>query len=145
MRPLKTKFWGNVYEGSLNTIFFVKLNFIVSLLIYESLRKKWRVQCCPIVKCKLWLSSWMWKVLLGQTEICRRLSNVYGAGNVMSLRHIYKCINHFNPGQSDMHDEQQTGRSWDLINDEMIACVRTLLAIVGSQFQTFAERWQSAT
>ncbi len=32
-----------------------------------------------------------------------------------------------------MYDEQQTGRPWDSINDETIACVRTLL-LEDSQF-----------
>ncbi len=31
-------------------------------------------------------------------EIHYRLSNVYGAGNVMSLYHIYKWIERFNTG-----------------------------------------------
>ncbi len=43
------------------------------------------------------------------SEIHHRLSNLYGADNVMSLRHIYKRIECFNVGQSDTHDEQQTG------------------------------------
>ncbi len=46
----------------------------------------------------------------------------------MSLRHIYKWIGRLNGKQSDMYDEQQTGHLWDLINDETIACMRTLLA-----------------
>ncbi len=44
---------GNVYEGSLNTVFFFKLNLITSFSIYESLCKKWGVQRHLIVKCKL--------------------------------------------------------------------------------------------
>ncbi len=43
------------------------------------------------------------------SEIHRRLSNIYGAGNVISLRHIYKWIEHFNTEQSDKHNKQQTG------------------------------------
>ncbi len=62
MQPLNMKLKGNVYEGSLNTIFLAKLNLVTSSLIYESLCKKWRVQHRPIVKCELWLSFWMWKV-----------------------------------------------------------------------------------
>ncbi len=61
-------------------------------------------------------------------EIHRRLSNVYGAGNEMSLHHVYKWIECFNAGWSDTHDEQQTGRMRDSINDETIACLRILLA-----------------
>ncbi len=41
------KLRGNIYEESLNTIFFAKLN-LTSFSIYESLRKKWRIQCRPI-------------------------------------------------------------------------------------------------
>ncbi len=36
-------------------------------------------------------------------KIHRRLSNVHVAGNVTSLRHIYKWIKCFNTGWSDTH------------------------------------------
>ncbi len=39
------------------------------------------------------------------SEIQHRLSNVHGAGDVMSLHHIYKWIEHFNAGQNDTHAE----------------------------------------
>ncbi len=45
------------------------------------------------------------------SEIYCRLSNVYGAGNVMFLHQVYGCIEHFNVGQSDTHDEQRTDHS----------------------------------
>ncbi len=41
-----------------------------------------------------------------ELEIHRRLSKVYDAGIAMSLRHIYKWIEHFNTGWSETHDEQ---------------------------------------
>ncbi len=53
MLPLNMKLKVNVYEGFLNPIFFAELNLIKSFLIYESLRKKWRVQRHVIVKCEL--------------------------------------------------------------------------------------------
>ncbi len=56
MQTLNLKLRGNVYEWSLNTIFFAELNLIASFSIYESLCKKWRVQRRLIVKCELWLS-----------------------------------------------------------------------------------------
>ncbi len=37
------------------------------------------------------------------SEIHRRLNNVYGTGNVMSLRHLYKWIKRFNAGRNDTH------------------------------------------
>ncbi len=43
MRPLNIKLRGNVYEGSLNTIFFAEPSLIMSFSIYESFRKKWRI------------------------------------------------------------------------------------------------------
>ncbi len=63
----------------------------------------------------------------------------------MSLRHIYKGIKHFNVGWSDAHDKQQTGSPRDSINDETIARVWALYSqkIVGSQFQTFTQRWKA--
>ncbi len=39
-------------------------------------------------------------------EMHRRLSNVYSAGNVMSLRYIQKWIKCFNTRWSDAHDKQ---------------------------------------
>ncbi len=62
-----------------------------------------------------------------KSEIHRRLSYVYDAGNVTFLHHAYKWIEHFNTGWSDMHNEKWIGHLWDSINDETIACVRTLL------------------
>ncbi len=64
------------------------------------------------------------------SEIRCRLNNVCSVCYVISLCHIYKWIEHFNIRQSDTHDEQQTGCLRDLINDETIACVRTLLVEV---------------
>ncbi len=48
MPSLNMKLRGNVYEGSLNSIFFAELNLIMSFSIYESLCKEWRVRCHPI-------------------------------------------------------------------------------------------------
>ncbi len=81
------------------------------------------------------------------SENHRRLSNVNGAGNVMSLCHIYKWIEHFNAEWSDTHDEQQTGHLRDSINTmkRLLVCALYSLKIIGSQFQTFTERWQSVT
>ncbi len=61
-------------------------------------------------------------------KIHRRLSNIHGAGNVVSPGHIYKWIECFNAGWSHKHNEHWTGCPWDSINDETIACVHTLLA-----------------
>ncbi len=65
------------------------------------------------------------------SEIHRRLNNIYSAVNVMSLRHVHKWIKCLNAERSEthdnIHDERQTGRLPDSINDETIACVSTLL------------------
>ncbi len=76
----------NVRERSLNAIFFAELNLITSFSIYESLRKKWRVQCYQIVKRVI---KFLNAEGITGSEIHHRLSNV-GACNVISLRHIYK-------------------------------------------------------
>ncbi len=57
--PLNMKRRRNVYEGSLNTIFFAKLNLIMSFSIFKSLRKNgefsavrlWSVSCDYVFEC----------------------------------------------------------------------------------------------
>ncbi len=56
------------------------------------------------------------------SENHRRLSNVRGAGNVVSLSHVYKWIECSNTGWSDIYDKQQTGHLRDSISDETITC-----------------------
>ncbi len=76
MRPLNIKLRGNVYEGSLNTIFFAELNLITSFLIYESWCKK--IESSVPSDCE-------WRAVIKflnaergtGSEIHRRLSNVY--------------------------------------------------------------------
>ncbi len=51
------------------------------------------------------------------SEICHRLSNVYDAGNVMTLCYIYKSTEHFNTRRSNLHDERRTSHPRGLIND----------------------------
>ncbi len=60
-------------------------------------------------------------------EIHRRLSNIHGAGNVMSLLHVYKWTEHLNIRWSNTPDKQQTTFPRDSMNNKTIACVRTLL------------------
>ncbi len=62
MQPLNMKLRGNVYEGSPNKIFFTELNSIMSYSIYESLRKKWRVQRHPIELTQSLLNQMKWDV-----------------------------------------------------------------------------------
>ncbi len=62
MRPLNMKLRENVHEESLNTIFFTELNLITSFSIYESLRKKWRVQRRLIKLTQRLLNELKWNV-----------------------------------------------------------------------------------
>ncbi len=137
---------GNVYEGSLNTIFFTKLNLITSFSIFESLCKKCRVQRCLIVKVRAVIKFLNAEGVTG-LEIHRRLSNVYAVGHVMSLHHIYKWIEYFKDGQSDTYDKQQTGCLRDSIN-ETITRVCTLLVedhqfTISNIHREMAEPWLS--
>ncbi len=73
-------------------------------------------------------------------EIHHRLSNVYGADNVMSLRYICKGIERFNAVWSNTNDEQRTGCLRNSINNEiLLVCALYSGQIGGSQFQTFTE------
>ncbi len=56
------KLRGNVYEGSLNTIFFTELN-LTSSSIYESLCKKGRIQCHLIKLTQSLLNQLKWDIL----------------------------------------------------------------------------------
>ncbi len=141
MRLLNMKLRENVYEGSLSTILFAEPHLITSSSIYECLQKK--MESSVPYDCEVRVVIKFLNASVTGSEIHRRLSNVYGVGNVMFLLYAYKWIVCFNTGWSDTHNEQQTGHEQDSINDETIACAYTPLA-VDSQFQTFTERWRSA-
>ncbi len=58
--------------------------------------KKWRVQRHQIVKCELWLSSWMWKVLLDRRLGTIRLSPYPRLIRVLDDRHYQQItVNEF--------------------------------------------------
>lgn len=76
------------------------------------------------------------------SEIYRRLCKVYGKERVMGRRRVYDWISMFKEGRTNTHDEERSRRPSDAINNETVACVRTLLAkIAVILFLTFIERW----
>lgn len=61
-------------------------------------------------------------------EIHDRMCLIYGPTNVMNVRAVYKWIKRFREdGRTSTHDEPRSGRPSDSLNEDTIACVRTLL------------------
>ncbi len=57
----------------------------------------------------------------------RCLCVVYG-GDAKNRANVYKWIRFSNGGRTEVHDEEQSSRLSDLVNEETVSTVRTLMA-----------------
>ncbi len=74
-------------------------------------------------------------------EIYGRICAVYGKQNIMSLHHVYKWVQLFKEGRSEVHDDERTSRPSDALTDDAITAVHALWKkIVAVLFRIYTER-----